>query len=177
MKIKKYLNNTKVIFLSSFITIEDFKKINLSLNNDCIKIQNHAGSIETMKNFSKIYNKKSSSYSDVYLDYLNLQDKIILQSDSQKLELDNKYPLIREKTFSFLPSVNEDELLKAKSINSPFINQDVFNIVYVATIQERKRQELCLKIIEKILAKDLGVNMYFVGSYNKSDSYFTSLRT
>ena len=174
-QLKKYLKDTKVIFFSSFISIEDFKKISLSLNDDCIKIQNHAGSIKTLENFSNAQNNKTSSDCNPYLDYLNLQDKIIFQSNLQKQEINNKFPFLKDKTFSFLPSVNEGDLLNAKLIDSPFFNKDVFNIVYVATIQERKRQKLCLKIIEKILNKDFDVNLYFVGSYNKHDNYFTDL--
>tara|TARA_B100000242_G_scaffold17275_1_gene10580 strand:+ start:20761 stop:21987 length:1227 start_codon:yes stop_codon:yes gene_type:complete len=175
-KIKKYLKNCKVIFISSFISIEDLEKINLSLNPNCIKIQNHAGSLKTLEDFSKTLNNKMIPDSNSYLNYLSILDKIIFQSKMQKLKVDKKYPSLKNKTFAFLPSINESDLLKGKLDNYPFHDKNFFNIVYVATIQERKRQKLCLEIIKKVLIKDLNVSLYFIGSYKHSDSYYVELQ-
>ena len=169
-----YIKNTNIVFFSSFLSIEDIKHLDTKLDIDCIKIQNHAGSLDTLKNFSNSINAAVIKNKDSYLDYLSMQDKIILQSRLQKLEIDEFYPSLENKTFSFLPSVNENDLMASKLLKSPFGQDGCFNIVYVATIQHRKRQDLCIDIINNLLAESSNVNLYFVGEYN-NDKYYNSL--
>ena len=106
-----------------------------------------------------------------------MQDKILFQSRSQKDHLDTTYPTLKSKSFSFLPSVNEVSLQESKKYGSPFENdKEVFNIVYVGTIQHRKRQELCIDIIQNLQHRKKNVNLYFIGDYQRDDKYYISLK-
>ncbi len=158
------------IFLSSFIPLNDIREIRNKYNKAEI-IQNHAGSSDTIKEFIHSINEEQSN-SDLYKSYLEFVDKILFQSNSQKEDFAKEYRDLALKSFAILPSVNEKELIKQNLVETPF-NKDSFNIVYVATVQKRKMQQLCIEIA--YLMKELGrnINLYFVGQHFSDDYYFS----
>lgn len=167
----KLFSSPDKIFLSSFIPFDDIKEIRKKYKKTEI-IQNHAGSSDTIKEFIHSINKEQSN-SDLYKSYLEFVDKVLFQSNSQKEDFAKEYKEFAFKSFAILPSVNEKELIKQNLVESPFDNES-FNIVYVATVQKRKMQKLCIEIAH--LMKKLGrnVNLYFVGQHF-SDDYYSSL--
>jgi glycosyltransferase involved in cell wall biosynthesis len=169
-----FIKDAAILFQSSFLSIQDAEILYSNLSASCIKIQNHAGSMGTLKDFSNRINDDANIKKDAYLTYLSMQNKVLLQSRLQKLEIDKAYPSLKQKTLSILPSVNEEELNIYKNKKSPYDKDGCFNIVYVATIQNRKRQDLCIDIISKILDQKAKVKLFLVGQYN-DDLYYKSL--
>ena len=54
---QEFLKTTQKIFLSSFISLRDLEELKQITIKDICIIHNHAGSIETIANFSKIINQ------------------------------------------------------------------------------------------------------------------------
>ena len=167
----RIFKSADIIFLSSFIPLNNIKKLRNNYTKAEI-IQNHAGSTHTIKEFTVSINKEGS-ISDMYKCYLELVDKILFQSNSQKEDFAREYKDLASKSFAILPSVNEKELIRQNLAETPF-NTDNFNIVYVATVQKRKMQDLCVEIA--YLIKKLGrkIKLYFIGEHF-SDEYYLKL--
>ncbi len=172
---QEFLKTTQKIFLSSFISLRDLEELKQITIKDICIIQNHAGSIETIGNFSKIINgaRDNSSYSA----YLAEIDKILFQSQLQEENFRKIHNELEVETFSFLPSINERKLKIKKAVKKSQIFKDVkcFNIVYVATIQKRKRQDFCLKVFKELYLKDQKINLFLIGEYF-NDDYFSNLK-
>ena len=65
-----YMQTTNTVFFSSFLTIEDMEYLDTKFKSECIKIQNHAGSLDTLMNFSKSINDGIGTKKDSYFNYL-----------------------------------------------------------------------------------------------------------
>ena len=172
-KLRSLISSSNKILLGSFITKRSLDFISKN-KGDAIIYQNHAGSIETMSSYlESIEFDSKKSNADNYDDYISSTDIVIFQSKSQM----TKFNLIQKRkcteAVSFIPSIDEEKLKNEKNIRPKLFLDGNFNIVYVGTIQNRKRQIFCVELMSELRMKNKKINIFLIGK--KIDRNYLSL--
>ena len=91
-------------------------------------------------------NEPGLSSKDMYANYIEEIDRLLFQSESIKNVFNDLFSNFSSKSTIIMPVVDEKKLKDYITDASPF-NTKKFNIVYVATIQEREKTRfLCRNI-------------------------------
>ena len=160
--IEQHEKKTDIVFLSSFLSIKDLLIYKSRFVNARF-IQNHAGMIETMISRFPEKNEPGLSSKDMYANYIEEIDRLLFQSESIKNVFNDLFSNFSSKSTIIMPVVDEKKLKDYITDASPF-NTKKFNIVYVATIQERKRQDFCVEIFSELCKKFNNLDLYLIGS-------------
>lgn len=140
-------------------------------------IANHPGSPDAfMKYFLKYnnFNNNIISANDRYIKFCSMYDGLIFQSQDQVLEAMVIDSSIQSKCFVLKPSCNEDEVLTAYRLKTPF-EDNRSSIVCIGSIQERKAQKIALEIFNRIKYLNPKADLHFVGGGSLS-TYELELR-
>lgn len=104
--------------------------------------------------------------------WYNYASVIITQQEEMKSELLSHFHNILPNNVVVVHNILDTKLIDSKLINShnPY-NPENINIVNVASICERKGQDILLRAFKIIYAKYKNAHLTFVGSYEKSDNF------
>ena len=165
--LKNHIIKTDKFFLSSLINLKAINYLLKNKKNESLIYQNHAGSISVMsKHLSSLDPLKREN---LYNNYIKKVDKVFFQSESHM----HKFNLINEenskKSFSFIPSINESSLQKSKQEIPLEFSSCNFNIVYVASIQDRKQQIFCVDILNELIQISNSFHIYLIGKTSNYD--------
>lgn len=148
------------------------KEALLSLTNAKI-ILNHPGSVSSYENWWLTNQNRPRKYNNNLSEYINFVsqfDYILFQAKDQALECEAQSYYLKGKTIVVKPSCEEQIVLAAKQLSSPF-DEDNFHIVSVGSIQARKGQHYAIKALAKVLKNYTKVKLHFVGGGLKGEYY------
>lgn len=135
-------------------------------SNNCKIIFNHAGSCDAMiKYFGTNGVKKNNldKSKQEYLEMINCYDYILFQSLSQAKELFKLAKWKKNKTIVLRPSVSMKDIDNIKNKNCIF-DENIFNVVIVGSVQERKGQHLLPKIYKILDESVKNIKFHIVGN-------------
>jgi len=140
--------------------------INKLKSNGCKVIYNHAGSPNAVMKYFGMNGAKRDDLDKAkteYLEMINHYSYILFQSPTQAQDLYQLANWKEDKTVVLRPSASMNDIDKVKDKNS-ILDKNVFNIVIVGSVQERKGQHLLPKI-SKILSESAdNIKFHIVGN-------------
>ena len=152
------LSKRKVIVLDSIGLSKELIRQMKQQGYKLIRI--HNGSCDT---FIK-YKYKSNDGDKVYTDVMSLYDKLLFQSKKQLEEYNLKYfSKVNATGILVIPSVEESEL--TKKISTKLFHNNLLNIVYIASIQERKNQHFVKRLSLMLEESKCNHQFHLVGPF------------
>lgn len=141
-------------------------------NGSCMKVLNHAGSVNAyLKYFGGEHrggSKEEALIKENYLKMLDSYDRVMFQSESQAAYLKeilceskgvaSAFPIVLK------PSVSTGDINSAHLGKVSPYNESEFNVVIVGSVQERKGQKDIVKMLQLLINKIPNIKINVVGN-------------
>lgn len=118
------------------------------------------------------YKKSSQMYCKMIYP---LADILIAQQEDMRQEMSKLLHVDLKKIYALNNPLDTVMLDKAENSVSPFDDTDAINYVNVARINKVKAQDVAIKAMSIVRKAIPNAHLYFVGPYDKSDSYYKEL--
>lgn len=121
-----------------------------------------------------------SQYGESFVSHIKsfyrLADAVIAQQEQMQQDFIHVLGVDPLKTIILHNPIDTEVIDAEANVPSPYPIADQINFCHVGRVKKVKGQDICISALEKVKAKIPNAHLYLVGTYNKEDEYYQSLR-